>query len=46
MRMHIRAEIQHEVETLVDAYLRYHLEDALPSRTVRVIAQLRDLRKP
>ena len=38
--MHMSEQVHHEVSVLVDSYLRYHLEDALPTRSDKVIAQL------
>ena len=40
MRMHMSNQVLHEVLALIDSYLRFHLEDALPSRSDKVIAQL------
>ncbi|MBX2819856.1 MAG: DNA repair protein RecO [Rhodothermaceae bacterium] len=40
MRMHMSEQVHHEVSVLVDSYLRYHLEEALPTRSDKVIAQL------
>ncbi|HET6569834.1 MAG TPA: DNA repair protein RecO, partial [Rhodothermales bacterium] len=40
MRMTLKPEIRSEVERLVEDYLRYHLEDAYPSRSRKVIEQL------
>jgi DNA repair protein RecO (recombination protein O) len=44
LRMTMTDPVMHEVAGLIDSYLRYHLEDALPSRTHRVIGQLQDRR--
>ena len=40
MRMSMSNAVLHEVAMLVDSYLRFHLDDALPSRSDKVIAQL------
>ena len=40
MRMHMSEQVCHEVAVLIDNYLRYHLEESLPSRSDNVIAQL------
>ena len=40
MRMRLASPVYHEVSILVDSYLRYHFEDAMPSRSDKVIAQL------
>lgn len=45
MRMHMSNQIHHEVSVLVDSYLRFHLEDVLPSRSDKVIAQLFNTKK-
>lgn len=45
MRMQMSGEVCHEVSVLMDSYLRFHLEDALPSRSVKVIAQLFNTKK-
>ena len=44
-RMYMEGPILHELNSLVDAYIRYHVEDALPQRTHRVIAQIMDQKK-
>lgn len=40
MRMRVAPETGPELERLVEDYLRYHLEDAYPTRSSRVIGQL------
>jgi len=40
MRMELEAEVRREVEALVRAFLRYHVEDAYPDRGQEVIAQI------
>lgn len=42
LRMRLTPETRHEVDRLVEAYLRYHVEDAYPSRGSRVLGQLFD----
>ena len=39
-RMRLTSEAYDEVETLIEAYLRYHVQDAYPSRGRRVTGQL------
>lgn len=45
MRMQMDPPVLHEVSSLIDAYLQFHLEEALPTRTGRVIGQLQDVKK-
>ncbi len=40
MRMELDDDLRAEVNRLVDAYLRYHVEDAYPHRVSKVIEQL------
>lgn len=40
-RLHLKPDIFLEVGNLVDRYLKYHFEDVLPTRSERVIGQLR-----
>jgi DNA repair protein RecO (recombination protein O) len=40
MRMQLGADTQAEVDRLVEAFLRYHVEDAYPHRVSKVAAQL------
>ncbi len=40
MRMTLTDELRGEVQRLVDAYLRYHVEDAFPDRVRKVAGQL------
>ena len=42
LRMHTAPGVLHELQTLVDGYVRFHVEDALPSRSSKVIAQLQN----
>lgn len=44
LRMSMKTRTGHEVATLIDNYMRFHLEDALPTRSHKVIGQLRDPR--
>ncbi len=39
-RMRVEPAVRHELERLVDAFLRYHVEDAFPERASRVFARL------
>lgn len=45
IRMQMSSQVYHEVSVLMDSYLRFHLEDALPSRSDKVIAQLLNTKK-
>jgi DNA repair protein RecO (recombination protein O) len=40
MRMRMDAPVRHELERLVDGYMRYHVEDAWPERAARVFGRL------
>ncbi|MEM1042246.1 MAG: DNA repair protein RecO [Bacteroidota bacterium] len=40
MRMALSADLRDEVQRLVDAYLRYHVEEAYPDRVRKVAGQL------
>ena len=40
MRMRLDAETRREVNALVEDFLRYHVEDAYPSRSDKIIGQL------
>lgn len=40
MRMSLTLPVRREVSTLIDDYMRYHFEEAYPSRSRRVIGQL------
>lgn len=40
VRMDLTPEVSREVDTMVAAYLKYHLEDAYPNRSAKVFAQL------
>ena len=42
MRMRLSPDIRRETIALIDDYLRYHVEDAYPSRSDMVISQLLD----
>ena len=44
MRLTLKPEIMHEVSELIERYLKYHIEEALPTRSDRVIGQLSDPR--
>lgn len=39
-RMRLAPPVRHELDRLVDAFLRYHVEDAFPDRAARVLARL------
>lgn len=41
MRMHMEPAVQGEVSQLIEDYLRYHVEDAYPTRSDNVLEQLR-----
>ena len=41
LRMRLSDDVRAEVEDLVEAFMRYHFEDAYPDRTRQVAAQLR-----
>lgn len=43
IRMHLEPAIYREVERLVEDYMRFHVEEAYPSRSERVLGQLRHL---
>jgi DNA repair protein RecO (recombination protein O) len=40
MRMRLTAPVRRELERLVEAYLRFHVEDAYPTRSEKVIEQM------
>ncbi len=40
LRMRLEDPVRHEVERLVEAFMRYHFEDAYPDRTGEIVAQL------
>ncbi len=40
-RLNLKPDIMHEVSNLVDRYLKFHFEDTLPTRSDRVIGQLK-----
>jgi DNA repair protein RecO (recombination protein O) len=40
MRLHLDTDLRADVETLVEAYLRYHVDDAYPGRVRRVTGQM------
>lgn len=42
VRMHLTEPVRREVDALVDAYLRHHVEDAYPTRGARVLGALRN----
>lgn len=42
MRMRLAPAVRHETGLLVEDYLRYHVEDAYPTRSDKVISQLLD----
>lgn len=42
MRMRLTADLRHEVESLIDDYMRYQFEDAYPTTSDPVIGQLLD----
>lgn len=44
MRMRLDADVRREIKALVEAFLRYHVEDAYPTRSDKIIGQL--LRDP
>lgn len=44
LRMSMEIKVWHEVATLIDSYMRFHLEDALPTRSHKVIGQIQDPR--
>lgn len=44
MRLELSAPVRREVHRLVEAYLRYHFEEAVPDRSRDVIAQLQQRR--
>lgn len=46
LRMRLTPELYDETQALVEAYLRYHVEDAFPTRGGRVAEQLGDYRTP
>ncbi len=46
MRMRMEPGVRREVERLVEAYLRYHVEDAYPHRSEKVAGQLFEKRRP
>lgn len=46
MRMRLDPDVRPEVETLVEAYLRYHTEDTYPTRSDRVRARLLETPPP
>ena len=41
LRMNMEAPVRSDVAALVDRYLRFHLDDALPDRGAKVIEQMR-----
>lgn len=43
IRMHLEPNVRLEVERLVEDYMRYHVEEAYPSRSLRVLGQLRHM---
>ncbi|MFW5972560.1 MAG: DNA repair protein RecO [Bacteroidota bacterium] len=43
IRMELRPEVRREVDALIEDFMRYHVEDAYPTRSSRVLGQLRDL---
>ena len=44
-RMHLEDSVLHELSMLVDKYIRFHVDEAYPDRSERVIAQLKDRKK-
>lgn len=40
MRMRLEPAVRNEVNALIEAYLRYHVEDAFPSRSDKILTQL------
>lgn len=44
MRMRLRPELIDELEELIEEFFRYHVEDAYPSRSSRIIGQMLGLR--
>ncbi len=42
LRMRLEADVYRELEALVEDYLRFHVGDSYPSRTSKVIHQIRD----
>lgn len=42
LRMSMKIKVEHEVANLIDSYMRFHLEDALPTRSHKVLGQLQD----
>lgn len=46
MRMELTPALRSEVQGLIDAYLRYHIQEAYPSKSSRVIAELLESPSP
>ena len=42
MRMRLPPDIRRETTVLIEDFLRYHVEDAYPSRSDKIISQLLD----
>jgi DNA repair protein RecO (recombination protein O) len=42
MRMRMDAPVRHELDRLVDGYMRYHVEDAWPERAARVFGRMHE----
>jgi len=42
MRMHLDPGTRLELSRLIDDYLRYHVEDAYPTRTAKIVSQMLD----
>jgi DNA repair protein RecO (recombination protein O) len=40
MRMNLKPEVRAELDHLVEDYLRFHFEEAYPSRSARIIRQI------
>ena len=40
LRMRVEPGVRHELEELVDGFLRYHVEDSYPQRAARVFSRM------
>lgn len=45
VRLELTSPVRREVDRLIEDYMRYHVEDAYPSRSARVLGQLQDVEK-
>lgn len=43
IRLELDASVRAEVERLIEEFMRYHVEDAYPTRSARVLGQLHDV---